>query len=81
VPLGGEPPDPTAIPGGCRFHPRCPRLAALAESDPAAAEAAGCTVRDVPVLLPETGHLTACHLAEEAPVTAEPGGAVTEATP
>jgi oligopeptide/dipeptide ABC transporter ATP-binding protein len=43
VPLGGEPPDPTAIPAGCRFHPRCPRLAALAESDPAAAEAAGCT--------------------------------------
>jgi peptide/nickel transport system ATP-binding protein len=64
VPLGGEPPDPTAIPEGCRFHPRCPRLAALAASDPAAAEAAGCTTRDVPVLLPEPGHLTACHLAE-----------------
>jgi len=23
--LGGELPDPTAVPGGCRFHPRCPR--------------------------------------------------------
>jgi len=23
--LGGELPDPTAIPPGCRFHPRCPR--------------------------------------------------------
>ena len=23
----GEPPDPTRIPGGCRFHPRCPALA------------------------------------------------------
>ena len=23
--LEGELPDPTAIPGGCRFHPRCPR--------------------------------------------------------
>src|SRR6201999_1308921 len=22
--LQGEPPDPTRIPGGCRFHPRCP---------------------------------------------------------
>jgi peptide/nickel transport system ATP-binding protein len=22
--LGGEPPDATAIPAGCRFHPRCP---------------------------------------------------------
>src|SRR6201999_3479644 len=32
APLGGEPPDPTAIPGGCRFHPRCPRLAALEKS-------------------------------------------------
>ena len=25
--LTGEPPDPTRIPGGCRFHPRCPALA------------------------------------------------------
>ncbi len=25
--LTGEPPDATLIPGGCRFHPRCPELA------------------------------------------------------
>ncbi len=25
--LSGEPPDPTRVPGGCRFHPRCPALA------------------------------------------------------
>ena len=25
--LAGEPPDPTRIPEGCRFHPRCPALA------------------------------------------------------
>src|SRR5882757_7761900 len=25
--LTGEPPDPTRIPAGCRFHPRCPELA------------------------------------------------------
>ena len=25
--LTGEIPDPTRIPGGCRFHPRCPALA------------------------------------------------------
>ena len=88
APLGGEPPDPTAIPGGCRFHPRCPRLAALAESDPAAAEAAGCTTRDVPVLAPEPGeHLVACHLADlnpagETSAGAEPNGdTVTEAAP
>jgi peptide/nickel transport system ATP-binding protein len=23
--LGGDPPDPQAVPGGCSFHPRCPR--------------------------------------------------------
>jgi oligopeptide/dipeptide ABC transporter ATP-binding protein len=25
--LAGEPPDPSRIPSGCRFHPRCPALA------------------------------------------------------
>src|SRR5262249_14841139 len=29
--LRGEPPDPTAIPQGCRFHPRCPLRAILPE--------------------------------------------------
>ena len=29
--LRGEPPDPTAIPPGCRFHPRCPLRATLSE--------------------------------------------------
>ena len=28
VVLRGEIPDPTRVPGGCRFHPRCPALAA-----------------------------------------------------
>jgi len=64
VPLLGEPPDPSSIPAGCRFHPRCPRLATLTARDPAAAAAAGCSINEVPVLLPETAHLTACHLAE-----------------
>jgi peptide/nickel transport system ATP-binding protein len=45
--LGGEPPDPTRIPAGCRFHPRCPRLAALADGDP---RAELCRTRPVPVL-------------------------------
>ncbi len=27
VVLSGEIPDPTRIPAGCRFHPRCPELA------------------------------------------------------
>ena len=24
--LGGDPPDPQAIPSGCSFHPRCPKV-------------------------------------------------------
>src|SRR5262249_23201284 len=42
--LRGEPPDPTAIPQGCRFHPRCPLRAMLPE-----AKAREC-LADVPVL-------------------------------
>ncbi len=61
APLGGEPPDPTAIPRGCRFHPRCPRMAAL---DPADDRRSLCTGRDLPVLsAAELG--VACHLADE----------------
>jgi peptide/nickel transport system ATP-binding protein len=74
--LTGEPPDPTAIPPGCRFHPRCPRLAALPAGD---ARAELCRGKPVPVL-PAIGvedagtNLVACHLAapRQAPVT-EPG--------
>jgi peptide/nickel transport system ATP-binding protein len=69
--LAGEPPDPTAIPSGCRFNPRCPRLAAL----PAGDERAGlCRGQPVPVLpaVEETpaGRMVACHL--EAPGPPEP---------
>ncbi|MGI8332653.1 ABC transporter ATP-binding protein [Actinomadura scrupuli] len=62
APLTGEPPDPTAIPAGCRFHPRCPRWAALDGDGRAAAR---CDTRDLPVLagLPAARSLTACHLA------------------
>ena len=63
--LGGEPPDPTRIPAGCRFHPRCPRLAALAPGDD---RAETCRTVPVPVLsaAPEDGaaSLVACHLAD-----------------
>jgi oligopeptide/dipeptide ABC transporter ATP-binding protein len=60
---GGEPPDPTAIPAGCRFHPRCPRLAAL---NPGDERGAACQATDLPVL-PESGeNLVACHLAATA---------------
>jgi peptide/nickel transport system ATP-binding protein len=60
-PLGGEPPDPTAIPGGCRFHPRCPRLAALDSDD---GRAVTCRTQDLPVLPALAADQVACHLAE-----------------
>ncbi|HEY7048314.1 MAG TPA: oligopeptide/dipeptide ABC transporter ATP-binding protein, partial [Jatrophihabitantaceae bacterium] len=59
--LRGEPPDPTAIPGGCRFHPRCQRFAALTASDE---RRALCTARELPVLASaEPG--VACHLVDQ----------------
>jgi peptide/nickel transport system ATP-binding protein len=72
--LTGEPPDPTAIPFGCRFHPRCPRLAALPAGD---ARAELCRGTPVPVLPPALAgegagtNLVACHLAapRQFPVT------------
>jgi oligopeptide/dipeptide ABC transporter ATP-binding protein len=79
-PLSGEPPDPTRIPAGCRFHPRCPRLAALPAGDP---RAELCHAQPVPVLPaiadPGAGagagtSLVACHL-EEATTTAAPDAA------
>jgi oligopeptide/dipeptide ABC transporter ATP-binding protein len=60
VVLKGEVPDPSRIPSGCRFHPRCPQYA------DGSAEAAGvseaCRVQPLEVL-PATGdHRVACHL-------------------
>ena len=59
--LAGEPPDPTRIPPGCRFHPRCPevvsgRAAALGQE--------GRCRGEVPALREVApGHFAACHLA------------------
>ncbi|QDY79317.1 ABC transporter ATP-binding protein [Streptomyces qinzhouensis] len=52
--LTGEPPDPTRIPPGCRFHARCPALAAGA-----AGVAARCVAEPLPRL---RGEGVACHL-------------------
>ncbi|MFD3455032.1 ABC transporter ATP-binding protein [Streptomyces sp. NPDC058691] len=62
--LTGEPPDPTAIPDGCRFHPRCPLFAGLDEDGRRAAK---CATDDLPVLSadPSLGAQVACHLAGE----------------
>ena len=32
-PIHGLPPDPTALPDGCAFHPRCPRTCARCEAE------------------------------------------------
>jgi oligopeptide/dipeptide ABC transporter ATP-binding protein len=60
VVLTGEIPDPSNIPTGCRFHPRCPALA------DGRAEAAGveqaCISSPLEVLPVEQGHGAACHL-------------------
>lgn len=60
VVLVGEIPDPTRIPAGCRFHPRCPALA------DGTAESAGveslCRGTSLPVLPASDGHESACHL-------------------
>jgi len=71
VVLRGEIPDPTRIPSGCRFHPRCPALA----SGEAAAVADACRGRSLEILPADPeGHRCACHLV------ASRGGVSTSST-
>jgi oligopeptide/dipeptide ABC transporter ATP-binding protein len=57
--LAGEPPDPTQVPAGCRFHPRCQVLA----SGGAAAVADRCRSQDLEILTGAAGrHQAACWL-------------------
>lgn len=66
--LRGEPPDPTKVPPGCRFHPRCPRVA---DGTSAAFGVEGrCRGEDVGLLELRPGHLAACHLANVEPAAA-----------
>ena len=59
VVLRGEIPDPTNIPAGCRFHPRCPALA----DGRAAAVAERCRTEALPLLTADVArHDAACHL-------------------
>jgi peptide/nickel transport system ATP-binding protein len=62
--LTGEPPDPTRIPDGCRFHLRCPLVA------DGTAERLGvlerCKTEDLQLIEADAGHSTACHLADKA---------------
>jgi oligopeptide/dipeptide ABC transporter ATP-binding protein len=64
VVLRGETPDPTRVPSGCRFHPRCPALLS------GEAERHGiqdsCVGEDLPVLAATGDHRSACWLPESA---------------
>ncbi|MFJ7130775.1 ABC transporter ATP-binding protein [Streptomyces sp. NPDC098101] len=59
VVLTGEPPDPSRIPSGCRFHVRCQVLA----SGAAAEVADRCRGEDLPVLPGGGAGAVACHWA------------------
>jgi oligopeptide/dipeptide ABC transporter ATP-binding protein len=61
VVLTGEPPDPTRIPGGCRFHARCQVLASGRAEE--AGVAARCRSEVLPVLPSVPTAQTACHYA------------------
>ncbi|GAB3409183.1 ABC transporter ATP-binding protein [Flindersiella endophytica] len=59
--LSGEPPDVTAIPAGCRFHPRCQELASGASE--AAGVASACRGEPLPLLGADRDeHAVSCHL-------------------
>ncbi len=59
--LTGEPPDPTRIPSGCRFHQRCPALASGAAA--AAGVETACRDDDPRLIELAESHAAACHLA------------------
>ncbi|MEV4189255.1 ABC transporter ATP-binding protein, partial [Streptosporangium canum] len=61
VVLGGEPPDPTRIPQGCRFHPRCPVLTAGTAAE--AGVDGRCRSQLLPVLPSSADSQVACHYA------------------
>jgi oligopeptide/dipeptide ABC transporter ATP-binding protein len=59
--LQGEPPDPTRIPAGCRFHPRCPEVASGRAAE--AGVESLCKEKDLALAELRPGHFAACHLA------------------
>ncbi|MES9594463.1 ABC transporter ATP-binding protein [Streptomyces sp. NPDC094045] len=59
--LTGEPPDPSRVPSGCRFHARCQVLASGEAERAGVAEA--CRTQDLPVLAGGGQTQVACHWA------------------
>ena len=69
--LSGEAPDPTRIPSGCRFHPRCP-LVASGEAQRLGIEER-CRGEDLGLApVPGAGQLAACHAVAGAAVATSP---------
>jgi oligopeptide/dipeptide ABC transporter ATP-binding protein len=67
--IPGEPPDPTAIPTGCRFHPRCPLRAKLARDG---VDVTSCSTED-PTLQPVGDAQVACRFVTKSlPAVAAP---------
>jgi oligopeptide/dipeptide ABC transporter ATP-binding protein len=59
--LSGEAPDPTRIPSGCPFHPRCPEIASGRAASLGSEER---NRTEIPLLREiRPGHFVACHLA------------------
>jgi len=62
--LAGEAPDPTRIPSGCRFHPRCP-VVASGEAERMGIEARcrgeDLALESVPGAAAGSAHVAACH--------------------
>ncbi len=48
--IAGNPPDPSNLPSGCRFHPRCNKCMEI------------CKTQFPPTVEVEAGHFVACHL-------------------
>ncbi|MEE1740713.1 ABC transporter ATP-binding protein [Streptomyces sp. BE147] len=69
--LTGEPPDPSKVPSGCRFHVRCQVLASGEAERAGVADA--CRTRDLPVLDGGDATQVACHWAAAVPKTPVPG--------
>jgi oligopeptide/dipeptide ABC transporter ATP-binding protein len=61
--LSGEPPDPTRVPDGCRFHPRCPALASGAAAEAGVDQR--CRNEAMPILRGVAEHHAACFLTDE----------------
>lgn len=57
--LSGEAPDPTRIPSGCRFHPRCPIVASGRAAE--LRIEANCKGQDLALEQRGPGHFAACH--------------------